>query len=37
VAVIARTLGISAVTVRWHVSRGRRQLANAIREQERSS
>ena len=36
VEAIARTLGISAVTVRWHVSRGRRQLAAAIREQERA-
>ena len=30
---IARTLGISAVTVRWHLSRGRRQLEQAIRHQ----
>ena len=28
---IARLLGISAVTVRWHLSRGRRELARAIR------
>jgi len=30
-AVIAKTLGITAVTVRWHLSRGRRQLAAVIR------
>jgi RNA polymerase sigma-70 factor, ECF subfamily len=30
---VARTLGISAVTVRWHLSRGRRQLEQAIRHQ----
>ena len=34
---IARTLLVSAVTVRWHLSRGRRQLAQAIREQEHRS
>jgi RNA polymerase sigma-70 factor, ECF subfamily len=28
---IARLLGIAAVTVRWHLSRGRRQLAATIR------
>jgi RNA polymerase sigma-70 factor (ECF subfamily) len=28
--VIARTLGISAVTVRWHLSQGRRDLARII-------
>jgi RNA polymerase sigma-70 factor (ECF subfamily) len=28
---IARTLGVTAVTVRWHLSKGRRQLAAAIR------
>lgn len=28
---IARLLGVSAVTVRWHLSRGRRELAQAIR------
>lgn len=28
---IARLLGISAVTVRWHLSRGRRELAAAVR------
>jgi RNA polymerase sigma-70 factor (ECF subfamily) len=31
VEVIARTLGVAAVTVRWHLSKGRRQLAAAIR------
>ena len=31
IAVIARTLGVTAVTVRWHLSKGRRQLAAAIR------
>jgi len=31
VEVIARTLGVTAVTVRWHLSKGRRQLAAAIR------
>jgi RNA polymerase sigma-70 factor (ECF subfamily) len=31
VDVIARTLGVTAVTVRWHLSKGRRQLAAAIR------
>ncbi|HEY1306972.1 MAG TPA: RNA polymerase sigma factor [Vicinamibacterales bacterium] len=30
-AAIAKTLGITAVTVRWHLSRGRRQLAAVIR------
>jgi RNA polymerase sigma factor (sigma-70 family) len=29
--VIARTLGVTNVTVRWHLSKGRRQLASAIR------
>lgn len=29
--VIARTLGVTAITVRWHLSKGRRQLAEAIR------
>jgi RNA polymerase sigma-70 factor (ECF subfamily) len=33
VDVIARTLGVTAVTVRWHLSKGRAQLATAIREQ----
>jgi len=28
---IARLLGVTAVTVRWHLSRGRRQLAAIIR------
>jgi len=31
VEVIARTLGVTSVTVRWHLSKGRRQLAAAIR------
>ena len=31
VDVIARTLRIASVTVRWHLSKGRRQLAAAIR------
>ncbi|HKH70815.1 MAG TPA: RNA polymerase sigma factor [Vicinamibacterales bacterium] len=31
VEVIARTLDVTAVTVRWHLSKGRRQLAAAIR------
>jgi RNA polymerase sigma factor (sigma-70 family) len=31
VEVIARTLGVTSVTVRWHLSKGRRQLATAIR------
>ena len=31
---IARLLGISAVTVRWHVARGRRELAQAISRQD---
>ena len=30
-AEIARTLGVTAVTVRWHLSRGRRELAQIIR------
>jgi RNA polymerase sigma-70 factor, ECF subfamily len=30
-AEIARTLGVAAVTVRWHLSRGRRELAQIIR------
>lgn len=33
VEAIARTLGVAAVTVRWHLSRGRLQLANVIRTQ----
>jgi RNA polymerase sigma-70 factor (ECF subfamily) len=32
VDVIARTLGVTAVTVRWHLSKGRSQLAAAIQE-----
>jgi RNA polymerase sigma-70 factor (ECF subfamily) len=28
---VARTLGVTSVTVRWHLSKGRRQLASAIR------
>jgi DNA-directed RNA polymerase specialized sigma24 family protein len=28
---VARTLGVTSVTVRWHLSKGRRQLAAAIR------
>jgi len=31
VEVIARTLRVTSVTVRWHLSKGRRQLAAAIR------
>jgi RNA polymerase sigma factor (sigma-70 family) len=31
VDVIARTLGVTPVTVRWHLSRGRRQMAVTIR------
>jgi RNA polymerase sigma-70 factor (ECF subfamily) len=31
---IARTLSVTAVTVRWHLSKGRAQLAAVIREQE---
>jgi DNA-directed RNA polymerase specialized sigma24 family protein len=30
VPAIARQLGVSAVTVRWHLSMGRRELAAAI-------
>ena len=30
VDVIARTLGVTSVTVRWHLSKGRRQLARQI-------
>jgi RNA polymerase sigma factor (sigma-70 family) len=30
---IASTLGISAVTVRWHLSRGRRELARILNPQ----
>jgi RNA polymerase sigma-70 factor (ECF subfamily) len=32
IEVIARTLGVTSVTVRWHLSKGRRQLAAAIRD-----
>jgi RNA polymerase sigma-70 factor (ECF subfamily) len=28
---IARLLGVTSVTVRWHLSKGRRQLAAAVR------
>jgi RNA polymerase sigma factor (sigma-70 family) len=35
VAAIARLLGVSLVTVRWHLSRGRLQLAAAVRDLER--
>ena len=31
IASIAQTLGVAPVTVRWHLSRGRKQLAVAIR------
>jgi RNA polymerase sigma-70 factor (ECF subfamily) len=33
VDVIARTLGVTAITVRWHLSKGRRELAAVIRDQ----
>ena len=33
IEVIARTLGVTAVTVRWHLSKGRAQLAAVIRGQ----
>jgi RNA polymerase sigma-70 factor (ECF subfamily) len=33
VDVIARTLGVTSITVRWHLSTGRRQLAAAVRSQ----
>jgi RNA polymerase sigma factor (sigma-70 family) len=32
IADIARTLGVSPVTIRWHLSRGRRDLARVIKE-----
>jgi RNA polymerase sigma-70 factor, ECF subfamily len=35
VAAIAQMLGVTAVTVRWHLSRGRRQLAALIQREER--
>jgi RNA polymerase sigma-70 factor (ECF subfamily) len=31
VPAIAKLLGVTAVTVRWHLSRGRRELADVIR------
>jgi RNA polymerase sigma-70 factor (ECF subfamily) len=31
VPAIAKLLGVTAVTVRWHLSRGRKELANVIR------
>jgi RNA polymerase sigma factor (sigma-70 family) len=31
VDVIAQTLGVTSITVRWHLSKGRRQLAEVIR------
>lgn len=34
---IAEMLGISAITVRWHLSRGRKELARIISNQERGS
>jgi RNA polymerase sigma-70 factor (ECF subfamily) len=34
VDVIARTLGVTSVTVRWHLSKGRRELAAAIQGEE---
>ncbi len=34
VAAVARMLGISSVTVRWHLSRGRGELARALRSRE---
>jgi len=37
VEVIARTLGVTAITVRWHLSKGRRQLAEAVRGLETAS
>jgi RNA polymerase sigma-70 factor (ECF subfamily) len=33
ISAIARLLGVTAVTVRWHLSRGRRELADLIRDQ----
>ncbi len=32
VAEVARTLGVATVTVRWHLSRGRRELATIVQE-----
>jgi RNA polymerase sigma-70 factor, ECF subfamily len=37
IAAIARLLGVAAVTVRWHLSIGRRELAAAVDGRERSS
>jgi RNA polymerase sigma-70 factor (ECF subfamily) len=34
IADIAKMLGISAVTVRWHLSVGRRELARVIRQEQ---
>jgi len=34
VADVSQLLGVSAVTVRWHLSRGRRELARVVRETE---
>ena len=34
VATIARMLGVTSVTVRWHLSKGRRQLATVLRGEE---
>ena len=31
---IARLLGVSAITVRWHLSRGRKELAQIVTRQE---
>jgi len=33
ISAIARMLGVSAVTIRWHLARGRRELARAIGQQ----
>jgi RNA polymerase sigma-70 factor (ECF subfamily) len=33
VETVARTLGVTATTVRWHLSMGRRQMAHLIRDQ----
>jgi len=34
---IARLLGVSAITVRWHLSRGRKELAQFLTRQEKSN
>jgi RNA polymerase sigma-70 factor (ECF subfamily) len=34
IAAIARSLGVAAVTVRWHLSRGRKDMARSIRGKE---